>query len=85
MAIARALVNTPAILLADEPTGALDTRTGAEILDLLLELNAHGSTLIVVTHDLGVARHMRRVVKLRDGKVEADGTPEMVLGAVEAH
>lgn len=85
VAIARALVNTPAILLADEPTGALDTRTGAEILDLLLELNAHGSTLIVVTHDLGVARHMRRVVKLRDGKVEADGTPEMVLGAVEAH
>jgi len=85
VAIARALVNTPAILLADEPTGALDSRTGAEILDLLLELNSHGSTLIIVTHDLGVARRMKRVVKLRDGSVEADGTPQAVLGAVEVH
>ncbi len=85
VAIARALVNTPAILLADEPTGALDSRTGAEILDLLLELNSHGSTLIIVTHDLGVARRMKRVVKLRDGRVEADGTPEAVLGPVDAH
>ena len=85
VAIARALVNTPAILLADEPTGALDSRTGTEILDLLLELNSHGSTLIIVTHDLGVARRMKRVVKLRDGRVEADGTPEAVLGAVDAH
>ena len=73
VAIARALVNEPAIILADEPTGNLDSRSGIEILDLLLELNrAQGMTLIVVTHDPNVAGRMGRVVRLRDGIVEED-------------
>ena len=69
VAIARALVNNPAIVLADEPTGALDTKTGEEVLALFKDLNAQGRTIILVTHDLGVARHCRREIYLRDGKV----------------
>lgn len=83
MAIARALVNEPAIILADEPTGNLDSRSGVEILDLLLELNrAQGMTLIVVTHDPNVAGRMGRVVRLRDGIVEEDhvSQPESIRG-----
>lgn len=71
VAIARALVNDPAILLADEPTGALDTRTGAEVLALFKTLNDHGRTVLIVTHDLAVARHCRREIYLRDGKIVA--------------
>ena len=69
VAIARALVNNPAIVLADEPTGALDTKTGEEVLALFKDLNAQGRTIILVTHDLGVARHCMREIYLRDGKV----------------
>jgi len=72
VAIARALVNTPDLILADEPTGALDSATGAETLALLLEFNREGKALIVVTHDPAVAGMMRRVIALRDGCVEAD-------------
>ncbi len=73
VAIARALVTAPSILLCDEPTGALDSRTGAEILDLLLMLNEEGTTLIMVTHDLGVARFLKRAIALRDGRIHAEG------------
>lgn len=69
VSIARALANQPDLLLADEPTGALDSRTGAEILDLFRELNGQGNTVILVTHDLSIAAQARRQVELRDGLV----------------
>jgi len=69
VAIARAIVTNPAIVLADEPTGALDTRTGDEILNLFKRLNREGRTIIVVTHDLKVAGYCQREIYLRDGKV----------------
>ncbi|MAQ17056.1 MAG: macrolide ABC transporter ATP-binding protein [Sandaracinus sp.] len=82
VAIARALVTTPSILLGDEPTGALDSRTSNEVLDLLEELNAEGTTLIMVTHDLKVARRMPRAVRMHDGKKLADGPSEAVVEAL---
>jgi putative ABC transport system ATP-binding protein len=69
VAVARALVNDPSIILADEPTGALDTRTGEEVLALLKELHAQGRTIIIVTHDLAVARHCPREIYLMDGQI----------------
>ncbi|MGD9495422.1 MAG: ABC transporter ATP-binding protein [Armatimonadota bacterium] len=72
VAIARALVNDPSIVLADEPTGNLDTHTGAEILALFDELNAEGITLIVVTHDERVAGGTKRIVRLVDGRLDSD-------------
>jgi putative ABC transport system ATP-binding protein len=74
VAIARALVNEPSILLADEPTGNLDTRTGAEIMDIFDELHKRGQTVILVTHEAEIARHAHRTIRLRDGKIEADTT-----------
>jgi len=74
VAIARALINNPSLILADEPTGNLDSRTGREILDLLLDLNrARGLTLVLVTHDPGVAARAGRVIRLKDGMIDSDG------------
>ncbi len=72
VAIARALVNKPSILLADEPTGALDTNTGNEIMGLFERLHAEGNTIVLVTHEPDIAAHAHRVIHIRDGKVERD-------------
>lgn len=72
VAIARALVNNPSIILADEPTGNLDSKTGVEIMELFEALYEQGNTLIVVTHEEDIARHARRIVRLRDGLIESD-------------
>jgi putative ABC transport system ATP-binding protein len=88
VAIARALVSQPAILLADEPTGNLDSTTSEEILALFAQLHAEGQTIILVTHEADVARHAKRVIRMRDGKVFSDlpvehdavSTPPAVAG-----
>jgi putative ABC transport system ATP-binding protein len=76
VAIARALVNNPSIILADEPTGNLDSKTGVEIMTLFEQLYDQGNTIIVVTHEEDIARHARRIVRLRDGLIESDAPAE---------
>ncbi len=72
VAIARALVGSPSLVLADEPTGNLDSKTGADIVRLVEELHEHGSTIVVITHDLAIAEQFPRIVRLRDGMIESD-------------
>jgi len=72
VAIARALVNDPSILLADEPTGNLDTKTSYEIMDLFDQLYSKGNTIVMVTHEEDIAHYAHRIVRLRDGLVESD-------------
>lgn len=72
VAIARALVNNPSIILADEPTGNLDTKTSYEIMAIMEEISSKGNTVIIVTHEEDIAKHARRILRLRDGLVESD-------------
>ena len=72
VAVARALVNNPSIIMADEPTGNLDTKTGEEIMHLFEQLYREGNTLLVVTHEEDIAQHARRIIRLRDGLIESD-------------
>jgi len=72
VAIARALVNDPVMILADEPTGNLDSKSGEEIMSVLLELNAKGSTIVMVTHEDEIAAYSQRIIRFRDGRVEKD-------------
>lgn len=72
VAVARALINNPSIILADEPTGNLDTKTSIEIMRLFEEIYSKGNTVILVTHEEDIARHARRIIKLRDGVIESD-------------
>ncbi len=72
VAVARALVNNPSIIMADEPTGNLDTKTGEEIMHLFEHLYRQGNTLLVVTHEEEIAQHARRIIRLRDGLIESD-------------
>ncbi len=84
VAVARALVNNPSIIMADEPTGNLDTRTGEEIMHLFEQLYREGNTLLVVTHEEDIAQHARRIIRLRDGLIESDvRVDDPVLANVE--
>ncbi len=79
VAIARALVNDPSLILADEPTGNLDTRTSYEIMDIFENIHSGGNTVVLVTHEEDIANHARRVVRLRDGVIESDKRNEHVV------
>jgi len=72
VAIARALVTDPQIILADEPTGALDSKTGKEVLKMLEDLNNEGNTIVIITHDLDIASHAKRIITVRDGNITSD-------------
>jgi putative ABC transport system ATP-binding protein len=84
LAIARALANEPTLLLADEPTGALDTAGGHEVLELFKRLHSDGQTILMVTHNQEVAEAADRIVRMRDGRVESDGTPAAASSAAAA-
>ncbi|KAA2240467.1 ABC transporter ATP-binding protein [Chitinophaga agrisoli] len=81
VAIARALVNTPSLILADEPTGNLDTKTSVEIMEIFGQIHSSGNTVVLVTHEEDIADHARRIVRLRDGLIETDKLNEKYLQA----
>jgi len=83
VAVARALVNDPSILLADEPTGNLDTRTSYEIMQLFADIHAKGNTIIMVTHEEDIARYAHRIIRLRDGLIESDVINDIPTDPVE--
>ena len=72
VAVARALVNNPSIILADEPTGNLDSRTSEEIMGLFQDIHKKGNTIIIVTHEENIARYAKRIIRLKDGEIESD-------------
>jgi putative ABC transport system ATP-binding protein len=76
VAIARALVNNPSILLADEPTGNLDSKTSVEVMEIFSQIQAAGNTVVLVTHEEDIAAYAKRVVRLRDGVIESDNVKE---------
>ncbi len=84
VAVARALVNTPSIILADEPTGNLDSKTSEEIMTLFEEIHQNGNTIIVVTHEEDIAMHAHRIVRIKDGKIESDSQNPNVVKAKAA-
>ncbi len=84
VAIARALAGEPAVILADEPTGALDSQTGREVLDILRQLNQEGRTVVLITHDNSIARQAQRIVRLEDGKIIYDGSADGEAAVVSA-
>ncbi len=85
VSIARALAGNPSVILADEPTGALDSRTGREVLEFLQKLNAEGNTIVLITHDNGIAKSAKRIIRLHDGRVVYDGPSDAEGAVVEAH
>lgn len=85
VSIARALAGDPSVILADEPTGALDSRTGREVLEFLQKLNSEGNTIVLITHDNSIAQSAKRIVRLHDGKVVYDGPADAPEATVQAH
>jgi putative ABC transport system ATP-binding protein len=82
VAVARALINKPSIILADEPTGNLDSKTSIDIMRLFGDIHAAGNTIILVTHEEDIAQHAHRIVRLRDGKIETDHVNQHIVGTV---